>query len=119
MPEATTLYSVTGVVVVGLVAWVAMVLKQAKEPWSRPVPEEPADEHDAPEAAKDEAAEVAAASTSEGSAKLDADDTARATPVALSEGRQKAADEKKDDAPAEEATDDAEKAEKAEKKEEA
>ncbi|MFO0739301.1 MAG: hypothetical protein U0270_25620 [Labilithrix sp.] len=108
MPEATTLYSVTGVVVVGLVAWVAMVLKQAKEPWSRPALEEPAEEHDAPEAKKDEAIEAAAASTTDGAPKLDADDTARATPVALSEGRQKAepaveeksepaSDEKKDD----------------------
>ena len=36
MPEANVLYSVTAVVVVGLVAWVAVVLKTAKEPWSRP-----------------------------------------------------------------------------------
>ena len=36
MPEANVLYSVTAVVVVGLVAWVAFVLKTAKEPWSRP-----------------------------------------------------------------------------------
>ena len=99
MPEATTLYSVVGVVLVGLVAWVATVLKQAKEPWARPAPpEEPAQEHDAPEDRKDEPA------------KLDADDTARATPVALSEGRQKAAEEAKDESPAEE---------KEEKKEEA
>jgi hypothetical protein len=93
MPEATTLYSVTGVVLVGLVAWVAMVLKQAKEPWARPAPEEPAQELESPEEKKDEAAEA----KSEG-AKLDADDTARATPVALSEGRQRAADEKKEEA---------------------
>jgi hypothetical protein len=106
MPEATTLYSVTGVVLVGLVAWVAMVLKQAKEPWARAAPreEEPAQELDSPEEKKDEGA------------KLDADDTARATPVALSEGRQKVAEEKKDEAeaPAEE-----EEAKEAEKKEEA
>jgi hypothetical protein len=88
MPEATTLYSVTGVVLVGLVAWVAMVLKQAKEPWARPAPpEEPAEDLDAPESKK---ADVDAASSE--APKLDADDTARATPVALSEGRQKAAD---------------------------
>ena len=37
MPEANVLYSVTAVVVVGLVAWVAVVLKTAKEPWSRPL----------------------------------------------------------------------------------
>lgn len=94
MPEATTLYSVTGVVIVGLVAWVAMVLKQAKEPWARPAPpEEPADDLEAPESKKEETKDDAPAVTSNG-AKLDADDTARATPVALSEGRQKAADEK-------------------------
>lgn len=36
MPEATVLYSVTAAVVVGLVIWVAVVLKTAKEPWARP-----------------------------------------------------------------------------------
>ena len=36
MPEATVLYSVTAAVIVGLVAWVAFVLKTAKEPWARP-----------------------------------------------------------------------------------
>src|SRR4051812_1174943 len=35
MPEANVLYSVTAFVVVGLVAWVALVLKTAKEPWAR------------------------------------------------------------------------------------
>ena len=35
MPEASVLYGVTGVVVLGLVAWVAIVLKTAKEPWAR------------------------------------------------------------------------------------
>ncbi len=40
MPEANVLFSVTAVVVVGLVAWVAVVLKTTKEPWSRqPVPQ--------------------------------------------------------------------------------
>ena len=38
MPEATVLYSVTAVVVAGLVVWVAVVLKTAKEPWIRAVP---------------------------------------------------------------------------------
>ena len=81
MPEANVLYSVTGVVLVGLVAWVAMVLKSAKEPWVRPAPAElPSEE--AP-ASTEEAA---------GTNKLDADDTSRATPVALSEGRAKTAD---------------------------
>lgn len=36
MPEANVLFAVTGVVVVGLVAWVAIVVRGAKEPWSRP-----------------------------------------------------------------------------------
>ena len=38
MPEANVLYSVTAAVVVGLVAWVAVVLKSAKEPWARETP---------------------------------------------------------------------------------
>lgn len=36
MPEANVLYGVTGVVVAGLVVWVAAVLKTAKQPWARP-----------------------------------------------------------------------------------
>jgi hypothetical protein len=36
MPEATVLYAVTGVVVVGLVVWVVAVLRVAKEPWAQP-----------------------------------------------------------------------------------
>ena len=40
MPEANVLYSVTAAVVVGLVAWVAVVLKSAKEPWARPTPKQ-------------------------------------------------------------------------------
>lgn len=101
MPEATVLYSVTGVVVVGLIAWVSMVLAKAKEPWSRPAPpEEPAAEQDAPEETKEEAAadsEAAPEPKVDGDApKLDVNDTARATPVALSEGRQKAASESRE-----------------------
>ena len=38
MPEANVLYSVTAAVVFGLVIWVAVVLKTAKEPWAREVP---------------------------------------------------------------------------------
>ncbi|MBX3208201.1 MAG: hypothetical protein KF764_24350 [Labilithrix sp.] len=93
MPEATVLYSVTAVVVAGLVVWVLAVLKTAKEPWARaapprsgelsrvegapdasaadPVAAAPADEVEEPAAADGDAA------------KLDADATARATPVAL------------------------------------
>ncbi len=36
MPETNVLYSVTAAVILGLIAWVATVLKQAKEPWARP-----------------------------------------------------------------------------------
>lgn len=36
MPEANVLYTVTAVVVAGLVVWVAAALKMAKEPWARP-----------------------------------------------------------------------------------
>ncbi len=71
MPEATVLYTVTAVVVVGLVVWVALVLKTATAPWSRAVlPRlEPGDE-----------------------AGVDADTTAKATPVALSTARKSIAD---------------------------
>ena len=39
MPEANVLYSVTAAVVLGLVTWVAVVLKTAKEPWARELPQ--------------------------------------------------------------------------------
>lgn len=39
MPEANVLYGVTSVVVLGLVAWVGFVLKTAKEPWARTLPQ--------------------------------------------------------------------------------
>jgi hypothetical protein len=38
MPEATVLYVVTAMVVTGLLAWTAVVLAKAKEPWGRPQP---------------------------------------------------------------------------------
>ncbi len=41
MPEAHVLYGITGVVVLGLVAWVVVVLRVAKEPWARPPAAEP------------------------------------------------------------------------------
>lgn len=47
MPETNVLYSVTAAVVVGLVAWVAVVLKSAKEPWAREVPPAPPREREA------------------------------------------------------------------------
>lgn len=71
MPEATVLYSVTAVVVVGLIVWVAAVLKTAREPWSRPI---------APQAG------------ATGAAPIDADTTAKATPVALGTARKSIAD---------------------------
>ena len=92
MPEATVLYSVTAVVVVGLVIWVLVVLKTAKQPWARAIAA-------APElgVAVDSGSEAApAVAAHEGSPTpapaviLDADSTARATPVAIaSEGRAK------------------------------
>jgi hypothetical protein len=83
MPEATLLYSVAGVVIAGLVLWVAWVLKTQKEPWARgplvqsPVPAaalpaEPASLDEAPHESPDS--------------------TSRATPMALSEGRAKASE---------------------------
>lgn len=36
MPEANVLYTVTAVVVAGLVVWVLASLKMAKQPWARP-----------------------------------------------------------------------------------
>ena len=35
MPEPSILFTVTGVVVVSLAAWLAIVLKKANEPWGR------------------------------------------------------------------------------------
>ncbi|OJY29930.1 MAG: hypothetical protein BGO98_49915 [Myxococcales bacterium 68-20] len=74
MPEANVLYSVTAVVVAGLIVWVAAVLKTAKEPWNRAVPSS--------------SGALASAST------VDADSTARATSVALAnEAKTKSADD--------------------------
>jgi hypothetical protein len=38
MPEPHVLYLVTAAVIAGLVVWVALALKSAKEPWARAVP---------------------------------------------------------------------------------
>ena len=74
MPEATVLYSVTAVVIAGLIVWVAAVLKTAKEPWIRAVPSR--------------SGALASASA------VDADSTARATPVPLAnEATTKSADD--------------------------
>ena len=85
MPEATLLYSVTAVVVLGLVVWVAAVLKTAKEPWARTITPRSAEVHAESEA--DPAPELA----SSGPSTLDADSTARATPVALASEKAKVA----------------------------
>ena len=88
MPEATVLYSVTAVVIAALVIWVAVVLKVAKTPWARrapaPVPSpdvelEPLGRTDA-----DTMQEMPTLSM-EGTTSPDAVDTAKATPVALSQ----------------------------------
>ncbi len=102
MPEATLLYSITAAVIAGLVVWVIAVLKAAKEPWARAplaVAGAPALEAGGVERAsvEEEPAAVPVEKIAvekiepKDPAKLDADDTARATPVALSEGRTKAA----------------------------
>lgn len=94
MPEATVLYSVTAVVIAGLVLWVAFVLKTAKEPWARQAPSgHPLQQESARATDSDEAVEVLASVKRPGAARIDADSTARATPVALSEGRARAAAE--------------------------
>lgn len=48
MPEANVLYSVTAAVVLGLVTWVAVVLKTAKEPWARDLPKPARADDDVP-----------------------------------------------------------------------
>jgi hypothetical protein len=83
MPEANVLYSVTAVVVLGLIVWVVVVLRTAKEPWVRA----PGDAASGGGTVEDELVRSAAAASRPGPA-LDADSTARATPVAIaSEGR--------------------------------
>jgi len=104
MPEANILYSVTGAVIVGLVFFVAVVLRTAKEPWGRAVPHGVVDlppEAEAPGAAAvpeeeakprvdadeaDDAAGAAAHPTS--AAKIGADSTSKATPVALAKEKE-------------------------------
>jgi hypothetical protein len=68
MPEPNVLYTVTAVVVVGLVAWVAVTLKTAKEPWARPLPSAAVP---APEPEKVEAAEEPKAEASEKAAEAE------------------------------------------------
>lgn len=84
MPEATVLYTVTAVVVLGLIAWVAAVLMTAKQPWARAsMPR--SDEADGQPLLTPE---------SEGRAPSDADATARATPASRASASEAAKDEK-------------------------
>lgn len=64
MPDAYALYVVTAVVVAALVLWVAWVHKTAKEPWAR-------------------ARTSAAPGAPQSPGGVDADATAKATPLAL------------------------------------
>lgn len=81
MPEATVLYSVTAVVVLGLVVWLAVVLKTAKQPWTRTVAAAP--ETGPYRDAAVQEPDVAALAEGTPTSSLDADSTARATPVAI------------------------------------
>lgn len=97
MPEATVLYSVTAVVIAALVLWVAAVLKTAKEPWAREPPPKPPAQQTEPSstapAARDETQKAAATLGKRDSTSIDADETAKATPMALSDKRHAAAAE--------------------------
>src|SRR4051812_18168117 len=104
MPEATTLYVMTAIVAAGLVAWVAYVLATVKTPWARG-PLEPASPLAGLPMTEYRGATPAVATVESESAmttgahlplaeidpSVDADETARATPVALSEGKARAA----------------------------
>lgn len=80
MPEATVLYSVTAVVFLGLVVWVAVVLKTAKEPWTRAVAAAP---EESPYRGGSPLEPVVMVAEGTPTSSVDADSTARATPVAL------------------------------------
>jgi hypothetical protein len=104
MPEANVLYTVTAVVVAGLVVWVAAVLKTAKEPWARAAP--------APStAAEGPASSPGATPAGEGDEKKDeieAAATKDAAPVSKDDPV-KADDAKKDEPKADESKKDADK----------
>lgn len=89
MPEATLLYAVAAAVTAGLVAWVVFSLRKYREPWARPplaagvvVP--------AASVAPPLPPPVSPLDAPPGG---DADSTSRATPLALSEGKARAARE--------------------------
>lgn len=96
MPDQTILYSVTAVVIAGLVAWVGVALKTAKEPWARPVPQ-PKSSVEVEEKAEAEAEqEKSAEPAEEKKAEISSPDaTVEATPVVVPE--KKADEEKKDE----------------------
>jgi hypothetical protein len=83
MPEPNVLFGVTLMVVLGLLAWVAYVLKTAKEPWARPVAsavvadaplvtaDEPAAEKATDEPASEKAADEPASEKAEAAEKAD------------------------------------------------
>jgi cytoskeletal protein RodZ len=100
MPEANVLYSVTAVVVLGLVAWVAVVLKTAKEPWARP-PIASLRTADVPL----EGAAEAPVAEAKAEAKADADADAKADEKAAD--AEEKAEEKAEDAKAEEKAEEA------------
>ena len=86
MPEATVLYTVTAVVVLGLIVWVAVVLKTAREPWARPHAARHSGIQSLPPAESRGAASNDAEAAPADAAKVGADSTAKATPVALAGG---------------------------------
>ena len=92
MPEATTLYVMVSIVVAGLLVWVAVVLATAKTPWARG-PLEPVGGGLAPLPEVGSAMMTGAhLPLAEIDSSVNVDDTARATPVALSDGRTRAVD---------------------------
>jgi hypothetical protein len=101
MPDATVLYVVSAVVVAALAAWVAVVLKTAKEPWARPEPAGATAEKRESESKDDKPPPPSAA-----------DATAEATAVVIGkkEDDEKGPDAKAATAGAEEPTEKAEKA---------
>lgn len=90
MPEANVLYSVTAAVVLGLVAWVAVVLKTAKEPWARA----PVATARAEDVAIEADAEADAKAEAKADAKADADETVAKADADAEKAKAKADDEK-------------------------
>jgi hypothetical protein len=106
MPEATVLYSVTAVVIAALVLWVAAVLKTAKEPWAREPPPKPLAQQAEPSSTaapvRGEAEEPEGSLGKRDGTSIDADETAKATPMALGEQRAAATEASESEKPSEE-----------------